>query len=110
MLVSDRVSFPQEGQCVGYLGQLSGLTYLQFVGLIGVFDDRLPHVSGQGLVCVCHGQQFAAYPFFGYFLISVYSVIYIPGAFCQRLVGLLNRLYPLIVLVDGVAAQLGELP
>jgi len=110
VLVSGHLSFPQEGQCVVYPGQLSGLTYLPLVGLIGAFDDGLPYIPGQGLVCVCCGQQFAAYQFFGYCLISVYSVIYVSGAIRQSSVGLLILLHPLIVLVDAVAAELRELP
>jgi len=52
MLISGSVSFRQEGQGIVYTSQLSGLTYLSLVGLIGPLDDGLPDVSGERLVRV----------------------------------------------------------
>jgi len=46
-LIPGRVSFRQKGQGIVYPGQLSGLTYLSLVGLIGPLDDGLPDVSGE---------------------------------------------------------------
>jgi len=54
VLVLGRVGFRQKGQGVVDPGQLSGLTYLSFVGLIGPLDDSLPDVSGERLVRVRH--------------------------------------------------------
>jgi len=82
MLISGHVSFHQEGQGIVYPSQLSGLTYLSLVGLIGALDDGLADVPGKGLVRVCCARQLTAYPFLCYFLVSVDSVIYVPRAFC----------------------------
>jgi len=53
MLISGHVGFCQEGQDIVYLSQLSGLTYLSLVDLIGALDDGLPDVPGEGLVRLC---------------------------------------------------------
>jgi len=50
VLIPGNVSFRQKGQGIIYPGQLSGLTYLSLVGLVGSLDDGLPDVSGERLV------------------------------------------------------------
>jgi len=52
VLIPGHVGFRQKGQDIVYPGQLSGLTYLSLVGLVGPFDDGLPDVSGERLVRV----------------------------------------------------------
>jgi len=52
VLVPGRVGFRQKGQGVVDPGQLSGLTYLSLVGLVGPLNDGLPDVSGERLVRV----------------------------------------------------------
>jgi len=47
MLVSGCVGLCQEGQGIIYSSQLSGLTYLSFVGFVGALEDRLANVRGQ---------------------------------------------------------------
>jgi len=89
VLVPGCVGFCQEGQGIIYSSQLSGLTYLPFVGFAGTLEDALPNVRGQGLVRICCARQLAAYPFFRYFLVSIGSVIYVPSSFCHGLVGLI---------------------
>jgi len=108
VLIPGRVSFRQEAQGVVYPGQPSGLTYLSLIGLIGALNDGLPDVSGERLVRVCCVRQLAAYPFFCYFLVSVDSVIYIPSAFRQGLIGLFDLPRPLVGSIVGVAAQLSK--
>jgi len=103
VLISGSVSFPQEGQSVIYPGQLSGLTYLLLIGLVGALDDGLPDISGKRLVRICRIRELAVYPFFCYFLISIDSVIYIPCAFCQGLIGLFDFLRSSVGFVVGIA-------
>jgi len=81
VLISGRVGFRQKGQGVVYPCQLGGLAYLSFVGLVGVLEDSLSDITGEGLVRVCGIQELTAYPFFCYLLISVDTVIYVPSAF-----------------------------
>ena len=106
VLISGRVSFRQEGQDVVYLGQLSALTYLTLVGLVGALDDGLPDISGERLVRVCCARQLATYPFFCYFLVSTDSVVYIPSAFCQGLIGLFDLPRSSVGSIIDVTAQL----
>jgi len=54
---------------------------LLLVSLVGVLEDGLPDITGKGLVRVRGPRQLAAYPFFGYFFISVDPAIYVPSAF-----------------------------
>jgi len=106
VLIPGRVGFRQKGQRVVYLGQLSGLTYLLFVGLVGPLDDGLPDVSGERLVRVRRFWQLATYPLFRYFLVSVDSVIYVPSAFRQGLIGLFNLPRSSVGSIISVTAQL----
>jgi len=109
LLIPGCVSVRQEGQDVVYPSQLSGLTYLSLVGLIGALDDCLPDISGEGFVCVCCVRQLAVYPFFHYFLVSVDTVIYVPSTFPQGLIGLFDFPRPSVSFVIGVAAQPSKL-
>ena len=96
MLTSDGVGFGQEGQSIVYPGELGGLTYLPLVGFVRSLENGLPDILGEGLVgvgCIC---QFAMYPRFCDFFVSVYLVIYVPGALHQCLICFLDSLHLLI--------------
>lgn len=109
MLSSGGVGFPLEGQYVVYAGELGGLAYLALVVFGCSFDDCLPDVLGQRLVCICCMGQFTVNPYLCDLFISVYLVIHIPSAFCQHQVGLFDVLHVLVGSIDGVAAQLDKL-
>jgi len=108
VLVPGFVGFHQKGQGIVDPGQLSGLAHLSLVGLVGPLDDGLPDVSGERLIRVCRFRQLATYPFFCDFLISVDSVIYVPSAFRQGLIGLFNLPRSTVGSVIGVTTQLRE--
>ena len=108
MLITGHVSLRQEGQGIVNPSQLSSLTYLSLVGLIGTLDDSLPDVSGERLVRICFARQLAAFPFIYYFLISVDSVIYVPLAIRQGLIGLFNLVRPSVGSIVDVATQLSK--
>ena len=52
MLSSGSVGLGQKDQSIIYLGKLGGLAYLTLVCFGRSFDDRLPDILGDGLVCV----------------------------------------------------------
>ena len=109
MLASGSVGFGKEYEGVVDSGELGCLAYLLLVVLVGSFQNGLPYVMRERLISVCGIGQLGANQSFCDFFVSVYSVIYVPGAFCQCLVGLLDSLHSLVGPVDRVAAQLGEL-
>jgi len=110
MLALSSVGLSQESESVVYVGELGGLAYLPLVVFVGSFQDGLPHILHQRLIGIGCVHQLGSYPGFYDFPVSVYSVIYVPGAFSQGVVGLLDSDYSLIGFVDRVAAQLRELP
>jgi len=109
MLASGSVGFSEECEGIIDLGELGCLAYLPLVVLVGSFQNGLLYVIRERLISVCGIDQLGANPSFCDFFVSVYSVIYVPGAFCQCSVGLLDSLHSLVGPVDRVAAQLGKL-
>ena len=104
MLASGSVGFGQEGESVVYAGELGSLTFLPLVVLVRSLENSLPDILHEGLVgigCVC---QFAAYPRFCNFFVSIYSVIYVPGTLRQRPICFLDSLHLLIGSIYGAAA------
>jgi len=110
VLAASNVGLSQESEGVVYPGELGGLAYLPLAVLIGTFPDGLPTVLCQRLVCIGCVHQLGSYPGFCDFLVSVYPVIYIPGALDQGSIGFPDPDHSLIGSIDSVAAQFGELP
>ena len=97
------VGFGQEGEGIIYAGELGGLPYLPLVIVVGSFLDGWPDVLRERLVGVCCDRQLAAYPGFCDRFVSMYPVVYIPGAFGQGSVGFFDSLHSLIGFVDRIA-------
>ena len=110
MLTLGGIDLGQEGKDIVYVEELSGLADLLLVILLGAFHHSLPDVLGKHLVgvsCIC---QFAVSSGFCDFFVSMYSVIYVPGALCQSLVSFLDLPYSSVCPINCVAAHLSELP
>ena len=52
VLASSNVGLSQESKGVVYMGELGGLVYLPLVVFVGMFQDGLPNILCQRLVCV----------------------------------------------------------
>jgi len=104
MLASGHVGFGEKCEGVVDPGELGCLAYLSLVVLVGSFQNGLPYVMRERLISVCGIGQLGANPTFCDFFVSVYSVIYVPGAFRQNSVGLFDSLHSLIGSIDRVAA------
>jgi len=104
MLALGSVGFGKECEGVVDSGELGCLAYLPLVVLVSSFQNGLPYVMREHLISVCGIGQLSENPGFCDFFVSVYSVIYVPGAFCQSSVGLLDSLHLLVSPVDCVAA------
>ena len=104
MLALDGVGFGKEGESVVYPSVLGGLAYLPLVVLIRSLENGLPDILHEGLVGVVFVCQYAAYPCFCDFFVSVYSVIYVPGALHQCPISFLDSLHSLIGSIYGAAA------
>jgi len=109
MLASGSIGFGEKCKGIIDLGELGCLAYLLLVVLVGSFQNGLPYVMRERLVSVCGIGQLGANPSFCNFFVSVDSVIYVPRAFSQCSVGLLDSWHSLVGPIDHVAAQLGEL-
>jgi len=109
VLASSNIGLSKESEGVIYAGELGGLVYLLLVVFNGMFQDGLPNVLRQCLVCVGCVRQLGSYSGFCDFLVSVYPVIYIPGTLSQGLICFLDSDHSLIGLIDRVAVQFGEL-
>jgi len=104
MLASGRVGFGEECEGVVDPGELGCLAYLPLVVFVGSFQDGLPYVMHERLISIWGIGQLGTNPSLCNLLISVYSVIYVPSAFCQGSVGLFDSLHSLIGSIDRVAA------
>jgi len=90
VLASGRVGFSKKYKGIFDPGELGCLAYLLLVVLIGSFQNGLPYVMRECLISIYGVAQLGANPGFCDFLVSVYSVIYVPCAFCQCSVGFFN--------------------
>jgi len=104
MLASGRIGFGEECEGVVDPGELGCLAYLSLVVFVGSFQNALPYVLRERLISVCGIGQFGMNPSFCDFFVSVYSVIYVPGSFCQSSVGFFDPLHSLIGSIDPIAA------
>jgi len=98
MLASGSVGFGEECEGVVDSGELGCLAYLPLVVLVGSFQNGLPYVMRERLISLCSICQLSANPDFCDFFVSVYPVIYVPGAFWQCSVDLLDSLHSLSVM------------
>ena len=110
MLASSNVGLGQEGEGAVYARELGGLAYLPLVVFVGMFQDGLPNVVCQHLICVGRVCELGSYPGCCDLLVSIYPVIYIPGPLSQGPIDFLDLDHPSIGLIDRVAVQLYELP
>ena len=104
MLTSGRIGFGEKCKGVIDPGELGCLAYLLLVVFVGSFQNGLPYVMRERLISVCSIGQLGTNPSFCDFFVSVYSVIYVPGAFCQSSVGFFDPLHWLISSIDSVTA------
>jgi len=104
MLASSNVGLSQESESVVQAGELGGLAYLPLVVFVGSFQDGLPHVLCQRLIGISCVRQLGLYPDFCDFFVSVYLVIYVPGALSQGVIGLLDSDDSLIGFINRVTA------
>jgi len=110
VLASSNIGLSQEGEGIVYASELGGLAYLLLVDFVGMFQDGLPHVLCQCLICVGHIHWLGSYPGFCNLLVNIYPVIYVPGPLSKGPLGFLDSDHPSIGLIDRVAAQLCEPP